>query len=74
VTTAAALSRFVVCGTRTTVAPCSWASLATENAIDWSVMTPVMSSRLPAISPDTKPPALIDHVVVFVGAGAPVPG
>ena len=33
------------------VAPCSWASRATENAIDWSVMTPVTSSRLPSQEP-----------------------
>src|SRR3954451_15718521 len=36
----------------TTVAPFSWASFATENAIDASVMTPVTSSRLPASNPD----------------------
>src|SRR5690606_1168022 len=33
---------------RTIRAPCSCASRATANAIDWSVSTPVMSSRLPA--------------------------
>ena len=37
----------------TTVAPFSWASFATEKAIEASVMTPVTSSRLPASSPDT---------------------
>src|SRR5262249_38059222 len=35
----------------TTVAPSARARRATEYAIDWSVMTPVMSSLLPVISP-----------------------
>src|SRR5262245_46146056 len=34
-----------------TVAPSARASRATEYAIDWSVMTPVTSRRLPVISP-----------------------
>src|SRR2546421_716041 len=42
----------------TTVAPASWASFATANAIDWSVMIPVTSSRLPASSPAMCPPSV----------------
>src|SRR5690606_31506677 len=37
----------------TTCAPCSWAILAAWNAIEASVITPVMSRRLPSSNPDT---------------------
>ena len=35
---------------RTTSAPCSWASLATWNAMEESIRTPVTSSFLPSSS------------------------
>ena len=39
----------------TTVAPSSWATFATDHAIEASVMTPVTSSRLPSSRPMSVP-------------------
>src|SRR6266705_3784080 len=69
-TGASAGSRLAIRSTResrpnpvsTTVAPCSWAIFAVEKAIDWSVMMPVTSRRLPASSPDTvRTPSSVTH-------------
>ena len=51
----------------TTVAPCSWASRAVWNAIDASVMTPVMSRFLPASSPVPSCSGHVGSVISSVG-------
>src|SRR3954454_3055267 len=57
----------------TTSAPFSWATLATEKAIEASVMTPVTSSRLPANNPDTELRSLLRNFFL-PGFSAPSAG